>query len=165
VTGTFSNIPGGTTPTFTTSQSALTYYRCVVTCTGSAQSSTSNVISVGINAPTSCYCSPTSTTGTSYYITSFSTTGGLTNITNNSTGSGSFNNYTATHSASALMGATVNFSLTTTSALVTRGIYIDWNQDGAFDEVNERVYTGNYSAVNATTVSGSFMVRSEEHTS
>ncbi len=158
VTGTFSNIPGGTTPTFTTSQSALTYYRCVVTCTGSAQSSTSNVISVGINAPTSCYCSPTSTTGTSYYITSFSTTGGLTNITNNSTGSGSFNNYTATHSASALMGATVNFSLTTTSALVTRGIYIDWNQDGAFDEVNERVYTGNYSAVNATTVSGSFMV-------
>src|SRR5690606_20505311 len=74
------------------------------------------------------------------------------------TGSGSYNNYVATHSVSALMGGTVNFSLTTASQFVTRGIYVDWNQDGAFDETTERVYTGNYSSVTGTTVTGSFVV-------
>lgn len=155
--GTYSNITGATTATYAHSQSAATYYRCVVTCTGSGLSSTSNVINVGINAPTSCYCTPTSTTGTSYYITSFSTTGGTTNITNTGTGSGSYNQYLA-QSASALMGNTVNFSLTTSTQSVYRAIYIDWNQDGAFDEATEKVYTGNYTAVTGTTVTGSFTV-------
>lgn len=155
--GPFSNITGATTATYAHSQSAATYYRCVVTCTGSTLTSTSNVISVGINAPTSCYCTPTSTTGTSYYITSFSTTGGTTNITNNGTGSGSYNQYLA-QSVSALMGNTVNFSLTTNSAFIYRSIYIDWNQDGAFDETTEKVFTANYSTVNAATVTGSIAV-------
>ncbi len=157
VGGPFTNITGATTATYAHSQSAVTYYRCVVTCTGSTLTSTSNVISVGINAPTSCYCTPTSTTGTSYFISSFSTTGGTTNITNNGTGSGSYNQYLA-QSASALMGNTVNFSLTTSTQSVYRAIYIDWNQDGAFDEVTEKVYTGNYTAVTGTTVTGSFTV-------
>ncbi|OJV55225.1 MAG: hypothetical protein BGO31_20000 [Bacteroidetes bacterium 43-16] len=155
--GPFTNITGATTATYAHSQSAVTYYRCIVTCTGSTLTSTSNVISVGINAPTSCYCTPTSTSGTTYYITSFSTTGGLTNITNNGTSTGSYNQY-LTQSASALMGSTVNFSLTTNSQLVYRAIYIDWNQDGAFDETTEKAYTGNYSTVTGTTVTGSFLV-------
>ncbi len=155
--GTYTNITGATTATYAHSQSAATFYRCVVTCTGSGLTSTSNVINVGINAPTSCYCTPTSTTGTNYYISSFSTTNGLTNITNNATGSGSYNQYLG-QSASALMGNTVNFSLTTNSQFVYRAIYIDWNQDGAFDEVTEKVYTGNYSTVTGTAVTGSFTV-------
>jgi hypothetical protein len=157
-TGPFVDIPGGTTATFVTSQTAVTYYRCVVTCTGSSLSSTSNVISVGLNAATSCYCTPTATTPTSYYITSFSTTGGMTNITNNSTGSGAYNQYLSM-GASQIMGSSVNVSLTTNSAFCTRAIYIDWNQDGAFDETTEKVFTSIYGTGNtAATVTGSFTV-------
>lgn len=155
--GPFADITGGTTATFTTAQSVATFYRCIVKCTGSGDSTISNVINVGINAPTSCYCTPTSNSGTTYYITSFSTTGGLSNITNNGTSTGSYNPYLS-QSASALMGSTVNFSLTTNSQFVYRAIYIDWNQDGAFDEVTEKAYTGNYATVTGTTVTGSFTV-------
>lgn len=155
---TFTNISGATTASYNTTLTASTDYRCVVTCTGSSQSSNSSVVNVALNTPQNCYCIPTSTTPTSYYITSFSTTGGATNITNNSTGSGAYNNYSATMSASAQLGATVNFSLTTSSGLSSRAIYIDWNQDGAFNEATEKVYSGIYSAVSATTVTGSFTV-------
>lgn len=157
-TGPFTNIAGGTTATYITSQTAASYYRCVVTCTGSSLSSTSNVVNVGLNAATSCYCTPTSTTPASYYISSFSTTGGMTNITNNSTGSGAYNLYLA-QSASQIVGGTVNISVTTSSALATRAIYIDWNQDGAFDETTEKVFANTYGTGNtAATVTGSFMV-------
>ncbi|RQO32399.1 hypothetical protein DBR32_01990 [Taibaiella sp. KBW10] len=156
--GPFNNITGGTTATYAATQSAATFYRCIVTCTGSNLTSTSNVINVALTAPSSCYCIPTSTTPGSYYITSFSTTGGTTNVTNNATGSASYTDYSATMSTSAPLGGTINFSLTTSSAFSNRAIYIDWNKDGAFDEVTEKVYSGIYSAVSATTVTGSFMV-------
>ncbi|WP_222164914.1 GEVED domain-containing protein [Edaphocola aurantiacus] len=158
VAGPFADIAGGTTTTFATTQSAATYYRCIVKCTGTGDSTISNVINVALTAPSSCYCIPTSTTPASYYISSFSTTGGTTNITNNGTGSASYNDYSATMSASAPLGGTVNFSLTTSSSLSSRAIYIDWNKDGAFDEVTEKVYSGIYSAVATATVTGSFMV-------
>src|SRR5690606_8656081 len=107
---------------------------------------------------TICSCSGNSTICNSLFIPSCTTMGGPTIIQNNKTGNGAVINHSDTNSAAEVMGATVNFSLTKISALVTRGIYIDWNQDRALNEVNGRVYTGNYSAVNATTVSGSFMV-------
>lgn len=155
---TFTNIAGGTTASYATSLTAATDYRCIVTCVGSSQSATTNTVSVAVNTvPTNCYCVPTSTTPASYYITSFSTNGGVTNITNNGTGSASYSNYTSM-SASAQLGATVNFSLTTTTSFANRAIYIDWNQDGAFNEVTEKVYSGVYSAVTGTTVTGSFTI-------
>ena len=54
--GTYTDIAGGTTPAFVTSETAAGYYQCVVTCTGSGLSATSNVVNVIMNTGTGCYC-------------------------------------------------------------------------------------------------------------
>ncbi|KAA5534536.1 T9SS type A sorting domain-containing protein [Taibaiella lutea] len=155
--GTFTNISGATTSSYTGTQSSAKDYRCYLVCAGSGLSDTSALINVGQSPATSCYCVPTVTSSTSYYITSFSTTNGATNITNNGTAaSGAYINYSATMSASAIQGNVVNFSLTGSSASETRGIYIDWNQDGDFDDAGENVYSS--ASTSSATVTGSFTV-------
>jgi len=154
--GSYTNIGSATSATYTGTQSVATDYRCVVTCSGSA-SAASSVVSIAMNASNTCYCIPTSTTATSYYITGFSTTGATTNITNTGTSSGQYNDYYATMSASATQGTTVNFSWTGNSTTSQkRSMYIDWNQDGDFDDAGEQVYNG--TAVTSTTITGSFVV-------
>lgn len=152
---TFANISGATSATYSATQSAATDYRCVVKCTTTNLTAESSPVTVLQSPGTSCYCTPT-VSNTAYYITSFSTTGGATNITNNGTGSGAYNNYSATMSASALMGNTVNFSLTGNNASESRAIYIDWNQNGLFTDAGELVYSNNSTA--SATVTGSFTV-------
>ena len=50
---------------FSTSQTAVSYYRLVDTCTTSGQSAISNVIQVTMSAANSCYCTPTYASGCS----------------------------------------------------------------------------------------------------
>lgn len=52
-------ITGGTTIPFTATQSVASDYRLVSTCANGGATATSNVVSVGMNAPLSCYCIPT----------------------------------------------------------------------------------------------------------
>lgn len=107
------------------------------------------------------YCASVSS-GSTGSITSFSTTGGTTNITNNSSGYssggyGSFTNMIVTQS----LGGTVNFS--TTLANITGGvgfgIWVDWNQDGDFQDAGESLYNTNGSYA-YTSPTGSFTVPS-----
>lgn len=154
---TWSNIAGATSATYSASQTAATYYRCLVTCTNGGASAYSTFVYVTMNTPSNCYCIP-SGSSSSYFIDDFSTTGGLSNITNNNsgysaTGYGNFTGLTVTQ----LPGNTVNFSITNDGGSNTYGfsIWVDWNQDGDFADAGEQVFV---SSAYATSASGSFAV-------
>src|SRR5690606_34174820 len=61
---TFTDISGATSAYYiVNNQTVATDYRCVVVCTNSNSTQTSNVVSVGQNPYTQCYCTPVYTTG------------------------------------------------------------------------------------------------------
>ncbi len=61
--GPYSNEPGATNPTFTTGTvSSTTYYVCVVTCTNSGSSATTNEVTAAVFPPASVSVIPTSAT-------------------------------------------------------------------------------------------------------
>ncbi|MDR2206890.1 MAG: GEVED domain-containing protein [Flavobacteriaceae bacterium] len=109
---------------------------------------------------TPVYCTPGGT-NSAYYVNDFTTTGGGVNISNLGTGfsPGGYGNYYATHTASQYPGGSVDF----TTNIVTSGsagfkIWIDWNQDGTFDNSagsNEIAYA---SSSYLNTHTGSFTV-------
>lgn len=57
---TFTNIAGATSPTYTAAAgiSSATDYRFKVTCSNSSVISYSNTVSLSLNAPANCYCTP-----------------------------------------------------------------------------------------------------------
>ncbi|MFY7740737.1 MAG: GEVED domain-containing protein [Flavobacterium sp.] len=141
----YTNASGASTdPTYTANQTSATYYQCVVTCTASGISTTSNAFMVGLNTPTNCYCIPTYTTGKTAgdLISNISITG--TTLANNS-GTSPTNpaytyftgqpNYTGTLQA----GSTyvVNVSVGTFGGQNV-AVWIDYNDDGTF-ATSERV--------------------------
>jgi uncharacterized protein YjdB len=73
---TWSNISGGTTETFTTSETATTYYRCILTCAPSGLSDTSGLVKVLYTS--GCICTPSyyyGSTAGSYQMANFSLSG------------------------------------------------------------------------------------------
>ncbi|MPM20052.1 hypothetical protein SDC9_66479 [bioreactor metagenome] len=151
---TWTNIAGATSSTYSATQSAATYYRCLVTCTNSSLSAYSTVVNVTMNPVTSCYCVNTNTTNTSYYISNFTATG--TTTINNTTGfsASGYGNFTAM-TVTQMQTQTVTFSITETGGTMHFGIWVDWNDDGDFSDAGEEVY---YNSTYNTTVSGSFTV-------
>ena len=102
------------------------------------------------------YCTNTNTSNTSYYIDDFSTTNGSVNITNNNSGfsTNGYGDFTAM-TVHQEQGGSVNFSIAESGGSMKFGIWIDWNQDGDFEDSDENVYINNsYN----TSVSGSFSV-------
>ncbi len=165
-TGSFTNITGATTPTYTITQTATTYYQCVVTCSGS--SATSTVVSVMSLAALECYCISGATNasdedifnvtvGTLNNTSSCTTTGGIASVLNE------YSNYAALAAPNLVKGDSVNLSIqigTCDSAYFYKSavkVYIDYNQNGSFVEVNEMVY-GSDTALGPHTVTGSFTV-------
>jgi hypothetical protein len=148
---TFTNIGGATASTYTATVTAKTYYRCLVTCSGNTGNSTSVLVSL-------LYCSSTSS-GSTYYISNFVTTGGVSNISNNSAGYSAtgYGNFTG-QSASNYTGTPTNYTTTwNTTGGVGYGLWIDWNNDLDFADLNEVIYVS--SAYNYTTsYSGSITV-------
>jgi hypothetical protein len=152
---TWSNISGATSATYATSQTTATYYRCNVTCSNSGLTGTSTALQVTMNTPANCYCnpSPTSVDGT-----------GITNVTcgaiNNTTGTetNNYGNYSA-QIASFMQSstATVNITYSTGYTYLTK-IWVDWNDDGDFDDAGEEVYSGESLSANPTTLVATFNV-------
>ena len=114
--------------------------------------------STGITAnavPNLTYCTPapTSVDGS-----------GITNVTigtiNNTTGEevGNYYDYSA-QSTNVTQGQLVNFNITyeTGWTYVTK-IWVDYNNDGDFEDTDEEVYSGESLAINPTTLSGSFTI-------
>ncbi len=132
-------VVGGNTPTLSTSQSVATSYYCDVTCSTGPTTTSSGILSVGMNPGSACYCTPapTSVDGT-----------GITNVVystvSNPTGAeaGNYGNY------SAMIGdvpqnTTLNVDITfSTGYTYDTKIWVDWNDDGDFVDLGEEVYSG-----------------------
>lgn len=131
----------------TLNQSSATDYRCIVSCAGSGLSDTSSAVSVAQNPVSACYCTPLANQyGSSYNINSFSTTNGASNIANNNSGNsaGNYGDFTSMSVSALQTVGTVNFSVATASSAGIR-IWVDWNQDGDFDDAGEQVYVNSNS--------------------
>jgi hypothetical protein len=139
--GTWSNLGSPqASPNYTVTQSAPTDYRCFLVCSNSGLSDTSTVVSVGQNTVLNCYCAATGNVTSVNYITNFSTTGAIVNISNPATtystnGYGDYTNLIA----SANPGTSVNFSVAFVAGTQLFGLWIDWNQDGDFNDAGETI--------------------------
>lgn len=153
---TWTSITGATNSSSSVSQSVPSDYRVIITCSGSNLSDTSNVISVGINDPVTCYCIPTGT-NSNYYINNFSTSGAIQNISNLGSGfsTGGYGDFTFTDTVAQIPSGSVQFSGNYTGSTFGTKIWVDWNQNGNFDDPGEVVYQSSSYTSNA---SGSFIV-------
>ena len=172
-TGPWANITGATSSSLPTSTTTTTFYRIVSTCTTSALSATSSVVSYSVVNPGPCICN-------AYPLIFSSTTFDeeITNVTvgsmNNSSsctlaagGAGSILNRYGNYSGivtgpNQALGSAVSFSLTQTSCGGAYPnffqIYVDWNQDGDWLDAGEQVYSQSASVSGNQTVTGSFTV-------
>jgi subtilisin-like proprotein convertase family protein len=168
-TGPWTNFGAGG-PSQVTTQSGATWYQCVVTCTNSGQSATSTPVQVLQGGFCECGTYGAQAAGSTF-------DGEITNVTvgtmSNSSdcftaapGPGSLLNRYANYTTSVpapdfIVGETIPFSVTMgtcggnfTSAFV---IFIDWNQDGDFDDAGERVFEST-AQLPTVAVPGSFVV-------
>ena len=153
----FTNIAGATSATLTTTQTAATYYQCVVTCTSSTLSGISTPLQVGMT--TLCnYCTPINSTGcTSGDEITNATFAGINNTTACS-GTGGYNDFTAI-SGNVTIGLTYPITLSTGTGNITNegvAVWIDYNQNGTF-ETTEYVYNA-YSGADPATYNGSITI-------
>jgi hypothetical protein len=175
---TWTNIAAATNPTHTVTATTTTmYYRCIVTCSNTTLTGTSNSIAVTGTITAVCYCTtmPTSTADEEIMNVTMS------NVNNSSTcasvapGPGSvamrYANYSSGPGAPApiqlTVGYTTPFSVTVSSCgsyNYTSGlaIFIDLNMDGDYVDVGEKVYsngpTANINCVPSTVVSGNLSI-------
>ena len=153
---TYTNITGATGASYSTSQTANTYYQCIVTCTSSGLSSTSTPILVNTNTFVNCYCTSTATSIADEEILNVS----ISTLNNSSTcattgGAGSvqslYSNYTATVPAP-ILAASASYPLSVSIGTcggnfgnITK-VWIDYNQNGLFTDAGEMVYVSPASA-------------------
>jgi len=134
---TWSNITGATSSTLLRNQTAATYYRCQVTCSGNTGTSSSLLVAM---APASaCYCTPTYSSGCGLgdAITRVAIPG--TTLNNASACSTPpFTYYSNVAAPSLIAGGTytVNVSMGTDPSQHAR-VWFDWNQDGDFADAGE----------------------------
>jgi hypothetical protein len=139
--GPWTPIPGATNATHTTTLTATTFYRCVVTC--SSQNDTSTVKQVLRRNLVSCYCTSNATSTADSKIDSvvFNTivTGSA------ATTCEAYTNYTGTQNTVVIKGQPYPIRVRpgTCGGTFTRygKVYIDYNQDGTFQVPAEEVFT------------------------
>jgi hypothetical protein len=156
---TWTPIAGATKSRLKTTQTASTYYRCVVTCTNSAETTNSNPAQVTMKTYTDCYCTPPPTEYgcNTYHITNVTTIGGTTNINNETDCSiNNYADYSSTKSASFVQLSDATISLTSSNNTSAFSVWIDFNDNGLF-EAPEQVIAKNSNGA-ANTVSQTFTI-------
>lgn len=159
-TGPFTNVTsgmGGTTETYTTSTSLSTamYYQMVTTCTASAMSSTTSIVTVSPVISSTCYCN-TNLGGNacSEYISNVSITSTSFNNTStcNNTGGSIYSQFNPSSSTTATLtqGSTYSISITTNTDDI-ESLWIDYNQNGIF-EASEHSQICTSSIANTPTI-------------
>lgn len=154
VPGTWTNIGTGLN-TFTTSQTAASWYQCIVVCAATGLNTISTPILVNLNSFVNCYCTPAYTLPVTNEDIINVTVGALNNSslcaalgTGPGSLAGGYANYTSGTGAPATpilsMGTSVPFSILVGycgTGVFTNGvaIWIDLNQNGVF-ETTERLY-------------------------
>ncbi|HRU17118.1 MAG TPA: GEVED domain-containing protein, partial [Bacteroidia bacterium] len=137
---------GGTLPSYTTTQSAATWYQCIVTCTNSGQSATSTPVQVTMSPFYNCYC--TTGLGGSCAINSLSSVAIATTTLNNVTGgcTGTYNSFPASGSTTASLVPGVPYTMTAgciSGSNTQVAIWIDYNQNGIFETTEYTLINGN----------------------
>jgi len=145
----WSDISGATDDTTYQYQSATTYYRCMVSCSGNTDSTAA--FEVVQNPFYNCYCSSASNSGKVTNIANV-TFGNFSNgvdtlpATNNANFSATYSDYTGIGKIGLIRGATYPFSVTQVDAGTFSACYIkawiDYNQNGVFEN-SELIYGGN----------------------
>ncbi|MES2591085.1 MAG: GEVED domain-containing protein [Bacteroidota bacterium] len=136
--GTYTDITGATSVSYTTTQTATTYYKVSVKCNGGT-AVYSNVVTVILNPLLTCYCKPVHSTACSLTnnIDSVRIVG--TTLANLHTGCTSttamaYTSYpaTGTTTASLTAGSTYVLKVTTTAVNII-SVWIDYNRNGTYD--------------------------------
>ena len=134
---TWTNIAGATSQTASVSQTAATYYQCLVNCTAGGFTTTSSNVMVGMNSFVTCYCNPTYVYGTSglFY-------GVISNVTLNTLNHAppGLNAQPYVYVNPPVGNATTQlvpgqtYTLSITSGIYNGiGVWIDFNQSGTYD--------------------------------
>jgi hypothetical protein len=133
----WTDIPGDSTDQYTDYITGLTYYRVKVNC--NIDSSYSSVLTIGLNSPTTCYC----TSGLGGFcgvgdadLDSAVIAGTTFNVHNtvcNTTSNGAYTAFPQTGDSTATLqrGGSYNINVGTNELAVT-SVWIDYNQDGQF---------------------------------
>lgn len=125
---------GSSTSTFTTSQTVQSWYYADVTCSAGPSTGSSNVIQIGMNSPTNCYCSPTITTVEPICLVQFA---GINNSTCSAVGcSPAVENFTAGTPGNVMPGQSYEIIVSgNTGGNFTNHFraFFDWDQDGVFE--------------------------------
>ncbi len=134
---TWTNIAGATGPGLTRNQTASTFYRCQVTCSGNT--GTSNALLVALAPTSACYCTPTYSFGCGLgdAITNVAIPGTtLNNASACATPPFTFFSNVAAPTLIAGGTYTVNVSMGADPNQFAR-VWVDWNQNGNFNDPGE----------------------------
>ncbi len=165
------NLVGDTNSFLADTISGPDAYQCIVTCTNSGFQATSTPLSVTINSFSQCYCDVTngSTFGTdigNFTVGSFSN-GSASPQTGNANATNIYTNFTNLPAIQMLSGIPNGISISGISdntfvSFITLNayIYIDLNQDGAYDPITELVFSGigDYSSATSSIISGNAVI-------
>lgn len=144
---TYTDVASATNSSLSATQTALTYYQCIVTCAAGTPA-TSVAVSVPMSAFLDCYCESTATTEYDEEILNVSvgTLNNSSDCSTTGTGSSVLNQYSDYTSLPATtLSRTVSYPLSINVGTCGGNyenmckVYIDFNQNGTFD-ANEEVY-------------------------
>jgi hypothetical protein len=127
----------------TVSQTALRYYRCVVTCSNGSNTYTTEGKKVAMNKVENCYCLP-SHTNSGYYLTSLS----FNTISNSASVAPAvpcYTYYPATSMTTTVYQGSVYTFYSTQNYSSYGRVWFDWNQNGVF-ETTESYLLGSYTS-------------------
>ena len=150
--GSYTNIPSATNVTYTTTQTAATYYQLVVTCANGGAVSNSTPLLVGFSNV--CYCAASGASSGGGTITNVT----FAEINQSSNAIAGYENF-LTDTASVIKGASYPISFTNTTAYTDARfhVWIDFNQNGSFEDPGESVFITPSSAL-AYPVSGNISI-------
>lgn len=149
----YTNITSATSATLTTSQTASTFYQCIVTCTSSGVSTISTPIQVNMNSIYACYCASTYSNGTGVTAGDAITNVTLGTLNNSSNAAATptpspyytFYNAVTIPDLTQGSGQTISISFGSDGSQFS-GVWIDYNQDGDLSDAGEFVANNTTSA-------------------
>ncbi len=148
------NLPNDTNSFLVKTITATNTYQCIVTCNNASQSTASTPLTIVLNPFSLCYCSVTGTATSGADIGKV-TVGAFTNgtalpVVGNTTANNAYTDFTNLGPVPIFSGSVISFSIAsitstiapTATIVTTTRVYIDYNQNGIFDPVNELLFTG-----------------------
>jgi hypothetical protein len=163
--------------TYTTTQAAVTYYYCDVTCATGPSTVSSAPVMVGMNTPTQCYCASAASFTADEEIYSVTVGSGSTDplyagsngCSTVAPGPGSvlssYSNFTTLGSLTNMtVGSSVPFTVNEDECDGApyygfgTAIWIDFNQDGDFNDVGEEVFMESATLAGPRAITGNIAV-------